>query len=1092
MGTKNFSTVARVVAGALLFAAASSIALSSGCSSDKQRSAQASLTIVDPPDGAVVAEFSFAVVIEADSADFDLDSAQATINETAIALVAAGGELRATVQPGPPLRDDNTLVVRARSLSGRDVEVRSTFRYLPPKARARKIADPNDLIEGPLAHGRIGDYLLENSVARFIVQDAPRRELANVGTYGGNLIDAELRAQPGNDNFLEIQPMVNIETVINAQTIEIVRDGQDGTAAVVRSCGPDDPLDFINPSSNIREMLGIDLPEAVDDADYDVEGCTEYALEPHVAHVRMTTTIHNQQPEDLRLFVGDYIAAGGALAPWQVSTQGRSGIGEILTIPVTALALIGFDDADGRDYAYVPVPSPGSTATSDVLSTSGVNVVLHGNSIIQSLAGAPSSFLIPAGGTNSYTRYFAVGDGSGANAVDLAHAISGAPTGTIRGCVAVAGQPAPKARVAVGRATGGLLRGVTTHFVTDDEGCYAGTLQPGEYGAAAARERTPFENDAEQPPARMFTVAAGEEVYVDFNLPPPAQLEVHVRDEAGRAIPARVTLVGFEPSRDPGIPTAMPIGSTTTWLFRDSGNDRIPFGVADFEYAGADGHVVMDVKPGDYQVVVSRGPEYSMFDARVTLVGGESHLVEARIARILDTAGFVSSDFHVHGINSTDSRVGLVNRTRQYAGEGVENIVMTEHNGRTDLGPTIAALGLSEHVTATIGEEITTWEYGHYNGYPFDLVPGHQTGGTVDWAGAAEPGRDFIAYGSYGLTPAEVHEAALAAPGARASTVLQANHVAGYYSPLQIDTSLVPPQSFLSPEGRLAIRLDPNSGNLFHHFPAMEVWNGEARRHQNRFFTGEIGIWFNLLNQGLFTTGTGVTDSHSYYNLNAAGARTWTASTTDAPAAIDPDEVAAQVAAGRAVVGQGLFLLARLHAADGSEAFASFESDASTIVSSNGGVELEIRVQAPQWAAYDRIEIYANAATFPTQQSGGVNVLFGAEPTVVLNAGTDFDVDLIDVFPAIAGARRWQSNVVVAFPEVDRDTWFVVVARGTDGVSRPMFPVAPFDLQVAGNATLDELMDGNVGESGTLAMGITNPLFADVDGVPGFQAPFAP
>lgn len=1048
--------------------------------------------MLEPADGAVIDSFTFAIEIDADATRVDIDSVTATLNGFDLPLAVVDGQLQTTVEPGPPLRDDNALVVRGESASGRVVEAVASFRYLPPKARARKITDAADLIHGPLAHGRVGDYLLENGVARFIVQDAPRRELANVGTFGGNLIDAELKAHPGNDNFLEIQPMVNIETVINAQSIEIVHDGEDGTPAIVRSCGPDDPLDFINPSSNIREMLSVDLPEEIDDADYDVEGCTEYALAPEVAHVRMTTTIYNHEDRDLRLFVGDYVAAGGTLAPWQVSTQGRSGIGEILTTPVTALTLVGFDDADGRDYAYVPQPSAGSTATSDVLSTSGVNVVLHGNSILQSLGGAPSNFLIPAGGSQAYTRFFAVGDGSGGNAVDLVNAVAGVPTGRVSGCVTVAGEPAPRARVAVGRASGGQLRGLSTHFVTDDDGCYSGTLLPGAYGASAARLRTPFENGATLPPVRMFDVAAEAEVFIDFDLPPPAQLEVKVRDAAGRPMPARASLVGFDPSPDPGLATPMPIGSTTTWLFRDVGNDRLVFGVADFEYAGADGRALFDVKPGEYQVVVSRGAEYSMFETRLALVGGETYTVEAQLARVLDTSGFVSSDFHVHGINSTDSRVGLVDRALQYAGEGIENIVMTEHGGRTDLNPTIGALGLGEHITATVGEEITTWEYGHYNGFPFDVDPNHQTGGTVDWAGAAEPGRDFIAFGSFGLTPAEVHAAALGHVGARASTLVQANHVASYYGPLRIDTSLVPPQSFLSPEGKLAMRLDPASGNVFHHFPAMEVWNGQGRRHQERFFAGEIGIWFNLLNQGLFTAGTGVTDAHGFYNLNAAGARTWTASTTDAPAAIDPDEVAEQLAAGRAVAGQGLFLETRLHAMDGSGAVASLHRDGSTMVASAAGVELEVRVQAPRWAAYDRIEIYANAATFPTQQQDGVDVMFGAEPTLVLRAGEHFDVEDVDVVPSIVGARRWESHVSVPFPELARDTWFVVIARGSDGVSRPMFPVAPADLAAAGNSALDDLLDGNLGQAGTLAMGITNPLFADVDGTPGFQAMFAP
>jgi hypothetical protein len=69
-----------------------------------------------------------------------------------------------------------------------------------------------------------------------------QRELYSVGQYGGNLIDAELVGRPDRDNFLEVQPGLNIESVINAQTVEIVNDGQDGTAAVIRTCGPDDLL----------------------------------------------------------------------------------------------------------------------------------------------------------------------------------------------------------------------------------------------------------------------------------------------------------------------------------------------------------------------------------------------------------------------------------------------------------------------------------------------------------------------------------------------------------------------------------------------------------------------------------------------------------------------------------------------------------------------------------------------------------------------------------------------------------------------------------------------------------------------------------
>ena len=95
--------------------------------------------------------------------------------------------------------------------------------------------------------------------------------------------------------------------------------------------------------------------------------------------------------------------------------------------------------------------------------------------------------------------------------------------------------------------------------------------------------------------------------------------------------------------------------------------------------------------------------------------------------------------------------------------------------------------------------------------------------------------------------------------------------------------------------------------------------------------------------------------------------------------------VAAAVKAGGAVGGQGVYVQTRLHATDGSGDVADLGKDGETTMSDAfGNVELEIQVQSPGWAHWDRIEIYANAATVPT---GGSPYLFGATPTLVLDEG---------------------------------------------------------------------------------------------------------
>ena len=199
----------------------------------------------------------------------------------------------------------------------------------------------------------------------------------------------------------------------------------------------------------------------------------------------------------------------------------------------------------------------------------------------------------------------------------------------------------------------------------------------------------------------------------------------------------------------------------------------------------------------------------------------------------------------------------------------------------------------------------------------------------------------------------------------------------------------VPPRSVLTTEQKQALRLDPSIDNFFHPFKAVELWNGYSRSHQDEFLVGRIGIWFNLLNQGIKTTMIADTDTHENYNTRSGGARTWTPASSghDVPASLLSSEIGEAVTAGRGVSGQGLYVQTRLLAKDGSGAVADFSRDGSTIVTSAaGGVDLEIRVQAPLWAEYDRIEVYANATPNLAGSNGGVPVAFGpGTPAVTLD-----------------------------------------------------------------------------------------------------------
>lgn len=1051
-----------------------------------------SMTFNAEIESGLVTTFSFPIQVTLEPGAFAPGSFSATLNGQPLAL--AGGPLvfATTMNPGTPLLDDNVLVATAQTPGGVTVTSTRPFQYAPPKARVHEITNPADLLSGPIAHGRVGDYLLQNSVARFVVQDVGQRDLHSIGEYGGNLIDAELLAVPGKENFFEVTPSVNVETVINAQTVDILNDGQNGLPAQLRTCGPDDTMDYVNASS-VAAQVGATFPAAADDVDYDVEGCTVYTLEPLVAHVKMDTTITNLDSVPRGFFVGDYINGMGELEQW----SNPLGVGEVLTATLDGLSYNGFGEAEGVQYGFAGLPVAGSFFPDySFFTQSGVSFVMASHSVALVLfLNQPPTFQVPANASKTYTRYFGVGDNSHRNLVDMLSEVRGTAKGTLSGCVTAGGQPAPGARVSVGAASSGALTTVVSTWTTDAAGCYSGSLPTGSFQAVASKEGHPYEGGGALPLLHPVTITAGGAVAQDFALPATGRLQVTVVDEAGAALPARVTVVGFDPSAEPRIviPGGFGLPASNTGIFNDIAKDGVPFGTTRVVYTPAGGVVELDLEPGSYQVVVSRGSEYSAESVPVTIVAGSPTLVAAQLARVVETPGFVSSDFHVHAINSPDSRINYTRRVQQFGGEGVESLILTEHDAHFDLTSKIAADGFTPFLHSTIGEEITTFDYGHYNAYPRLVDPSRPSGGSVDHGGAAPPGQDFKQYGSYNLAPAQIYAAATTDASSTPDTVVQVNHVDSHFAPLRIDTSLVPPQSMLTPAEHLVLRLDPTIPNLFFAFPAVELWNGAGRGDQTQFLNERMGIWFNLLNQGLATTMIGSTDTHEFFNTNGGGSRTWTASSSDAPPAITDAEIADAVRNGRSVSGQGIYVQTRLLAQDGSGSVADFTKSGSTLVASaNGAVDLEIRVQAPEWAEYDRIEIYANAATTVAATNGGVPVLFGAVPSMTLDLGVDFTASLVAPHPSVPTARRRETTKTVSFPGLSGDTWFVVVVKGRDGVSKPMFPVFPMSLNAGTNANLAQLLDGNVGEGGTMALGNTNALYADVDGVPGFDAPLAP
>lgn len=969
-----------------------------------------------------------------------------------------------------------------------------------------------ECVKGPLSRCRAGDYLLSNDRIRVVVQSV-QRNLFGVGQYGGQIIDADLvrtGLDPDRDNFEEWSTSLNIENTAHYTNLSIVNDGADGQAAILRATGVDDLLDFINPSTVVADF-GFPFPPAANDTDLPVEVMTDYVLEPGRNWVRVETTVHNTSAAPLSIYFGEYLNGSGHVRQF----QGAYGFGSpTITMrcpvgvanPCNTIIYTGAGEGMGVSYGYTN-EDPQSSA----FSTSGVAVPLIGTEVVLAVIGAATPpFNMAANGSPgdsiTLTRYFIVGDGDVASVIDARNEALLLPAGRIQGTVTAGGVAVPGLQVTVlGQASGapaGLTRNVVTHAYTDMTGHYSASVAPGTYNVITNVEGSPFEGGGATPVEHTVNVTAYGTVTQNMAIPTTGTLVVNLTDETNSPIPGKVSVVGFDPSPTPrNNQSIFGLINISTSLFLDGGPDALPFGLAKatfFDQGGTTGALAME--PGSYQVVVSRGQEFSTYAQNVTITAGATTTVNAKIARVIDSSGFVTADFHVHSIDSPDSEVSRSDRVRTVLAEGLDFFTPSDHDIRTTFQPDIDALGATALVGTAVSGEITSFDYGHFNAWPMTIDPLQVNGGSVDHGGAAPAGLDFPSFGNFNLTPQQIVAIAHSDPGT--SNTVQLNHIHSHFgidgnSGLAIDTGVSPPASPSSAIMGPARRLDPSIPNYFDaSYDAMEVWIGDDRGHIYTYFLGQnAGDWFNLLNQGIVRTGVSDSDTHGKVIVQVGTPRNYVASPTDDPAGLSAiaETLSANVNDGRSVGTNGPFVRITADATSTAQT-AGLELGLPTLISTiDGNVTVTVDIQSPTWAEFDTVELYVNSTTtrsMSNKESGNGQVSvkrYAITPDYTQNVSPT----LVNVVPAVPGADRLEATATFNLTGLTEDVWIVAMVKGTDGISRPLFPVSPNSLRTTGNTTLANLTDGNLNELGMTTLAFTNPLFVDVDGggwtAPGLQ-----
>jgi hypothetical protein len=352
----------------------------------------------------------------------------------------------------------------------------------------------------------------------------------------------------------------------------------------------------------------------------------------------------------------------------------------------------------------------------------------------------------------------------------------------------------------------------------------------------------------------------------------PGTLTLRVRDEHDRAIVARARVV-------PATRAA-----------------RARLGRADLRVVTRESPVTLRLPEGRYQLIVSRGIEWSIAEQTLTIESGSEERRDVVLSHEASLSGWQGADLHVHTPHSDDTHERGGVRASDLRAEGVELAAVTDHN---HVG------GLDEGIDSVAGAEITTWapEVGHFNAFPLERLPAHR--GTTPERLVAELRRDPRVF-------------------------VQVNH------PRTLEDHISYFQLGAFDGERFAKR-------GFHlRFDGIEVWNGYdlARPRAVRSLLGE---WRKWVARGRRLTATGGSDSHGPAGHLPGYPRTYVRARRAA-------ELAPALKAGHAFVTSGPLLALRV---------AGEEPGDTVQVPPSGRVLVELSVLSPGWMSVEQAELWA-------------------------------------------------------------------------------------------------------------------------------------
>lgn len=498
-------------------------------------------------------------------------------------------------------------------------------------------------------------------------------------------------------------------------------------------------------------------------------------------------------------------------------------------------------------------------------------------------------------------RFFVARDFAGVQ-IAAARALGRDPSPVRLQVVETDGKPVRDARASFFR--GGDL---ATAALSDSQGQLTFTLPDGEYELVIEQTgRADFKQT-------LSLVQGAPRNSAPLRLPPQSFVTLDISESGtGARLPVKIEFRARKGTEKPDLGPLKRANGAGSLFFSARGDDTFP------------------APAGDYEVHVSRGPEYAVEVKPLAIPTGGGVTLTARLRREFSTPHWIVADFHNHSTGSGDSGVEFAGRVLNLAGSGIEFAPATEHNRISTYTPTIESLGIGRYIASAPSVELSgrpgPGSTNHQIAFPLEIHDDQQ--------GYGAPRTD--------KNPL-VQMTRLYELDRRSPKLMQHNHpdIGWLYFDRDRDGVLDGGYGTRSITDVMEIREELHS-LLADTTPGATGLKGRAFH------------WLQMLNQGDRIYGTANTDAHTVGHASGS-IFNYVRVDNDDISRLDPWDVARAAKKGHIVMSNGPFLDVALGTA----------LTGDSIAVPGGRVTLKIKVLQASWSRIDRVQILANGRQLP-------------------------------------------------------------------------------------------------------------------------------